>query len=245
MNHDITEQLGLTSKEFEVYKTLLQLGNSPVVSILKATQDHPQVVYRALDSLEAKGLVLSTIKQHKKYVQAETPHALAEIAKNRAFQVQKIIPELLALQKNSKDAIVRIYQGVEGVRQAREHVYRDMKEGDTYYIIGGSGDRYYRIMGKRLIHQIEQDRIKKKIWKRMVTFENQRELLKTHDPYKEYAEVRFLSENFPVLASTSIYGDNVLIYIFTENPIVILIESSEVAESYVHNFEILWKSAKE
>ena len=60
-----------------------------------------------------------------------------------------------------------------------------------------------------------------------------------------YAEIRFLPKNYATPAATNIYGNKVAIINWTENPLAILINNKEIADSYRKYFEILWKSAKD
>lgn len=244
MNEKIFEHLGMTGKEVHVYKLLLKLGEVPVSELFNHMPDHSQIVYRAVDGLAAKNMAIISIKKHRRYVRAEDPRALEQIEEKNLKEIKSIMPELLQLQKNSDEAIVRVFKGVEEVRSARARVVDELTEGGTYYIIGGSADRFYEIMGERQ-KEIEKKRIKKKIWKKSVTFESQRELRNINDPGTEFAEWRYLPMDYPTPASTGIYNNKVLIFIFTAEPIVILIESDEVAKSYLQNFEALWAIAKE
>ncbi len=57
-------------------------------------------------------------------------------------------------------------------------------------------------------------------------------------------EIRFISKPFEDLIFTEIYGNKVAIFIYSEQPSVIIIESEEVAKSYKRYFDILWKTTK-
>lgn len=236
----ILEQIGLTKKEIEVYKLLLRFGESPVADILKETGSHPQIIYRAIDGLVAKGLALITIRRHRRYVRAEDPKIIEQIEEKKLEKVREIIPDLLALQKNSKDAIVRIHKGNEAVRSAREKPIKELEDKKTFYIIGASGDRFYEIMGERFV-ELERARVKKKIQRKMISFKNQRAGFKKYIKFPQLSEIRYLPENYPVPSSTLIYDKTTIIFIWTKVPIVIEIESEEVTNSYQSYFQTLWE----
>ncbi len=239
MSYPILEKIGLSPKEAEVYEVLLKLGESPVSDILKETQDHPQVVYRAIDSLLAQGLVIETFWRHRKYVRAEDPRVFEQRAEKNLEELRINIPELLALQKSSQDAIVRVAKGNEAVRSLRLRAIDTLSDGDTLYIIGASGDRYYEIMADQHA-EIERKRIKKRICRKLISLESQKTQLE-RDHFKDLTEFHFLSEEFPIPSSTNIFANTTAIIIWEPEPIVIAIESKEVAESYVHYFHSLWK----
>ena len=55
-------------------------------------------------------------------------------------------------------------------------------------------------------------------------------------------EVRFIP--YPSITTFNIIGDLAMISIHSENPIIITIESKEVANAFKTQFEALWKIAK-
>lgn len=238
---DILQEIGLTKREAQVYETLLRLGESPISSVLKATGSHPQVVYRVLDSLVKKGLVLEIKRKNRKYVKAENPSRLEKLEEQRLEKLRKALPDLTALQAPTKEAIVRLAKGEEAVRALRIRGIEELSRGDTYYIIGASGDRFYDIMGDRYA-EVERKRIRKKITKKLISVDTHRTLFQK-DKFREYTEFRFLSEDFPVFSSTNIFKDTVAMIVWDTDPIVITIESKAIADSYRQYFASLWKTA--
>ena len=57
-------------------------------------------------------------------------------------------------------------------------------------------------------------------------------------------ESRFILDVYNLPSSTTIYGKKVAIIIYSEQPSGILIESKEVAESYMNYFKLLWRISK-
>lgn len=78
----------------------------------------------------------------------------------------------------------------------------------------------------------------------MIVYKSQKESLVKNDKFLDLVELRFLMENFSVPTSTNIFKDTVAILIWEYNPIILVIESKSVAESYRQYFEFLWKLAK-
>lgn len=240
----ILEELGLNEREAQVYEALLRLGECPVADILQVTQLHPQLIYRALDSLVVKGLVIISYRRHRKYVRAEDPRYLERLESERLAKLRQSLPDLLALQKGSKDAVVRVEKGAEAVRAHRARIIDDLPENSQLDIIGGSGDKFFITMGERLT-EVERKRIKKKIIRRILSFRSQRELFESNDPFKKLTEYRYLDIEYPVPSSTLIYGNKVALYIWTSDPLVIDIENAEAADSYRSYFQALWQIAKD
>lgn len=238
----ILEEVGLTKKEAEVYQTLLSLGESPVHSLIKATGSHPQVVYRAIDSLKDKGLLLITKKKHKTYVEAENPRVLQKMQEEKVQRLKNALPELLSLTKPGKESLVRVSKGEEAIRAFRTNAISSLKRNDTLYIIGGSGDRFYDIMGKRHA-EIEEKRIKKHVHKKLISFSNEKDKF-MKDQFRQFSEFRYLPHHFPVTTSTNIFHNTVGIIIWASEPILITIENEEVAKSYREYFDQLWQICK-
>lgn len=241
MDLNVLESVGLTPKEAEVYEILLRLGESPVIEILNKTQDHPQIVYRALDGLEAKNLIMVSYRNHRKYVRAEDPTILKRMEEKKMEELVSVITDLKALQKTSSEALVRVRRGIEAIRDFRKNAIDVLPEGETYYVIAGTGGLFYDVMGA-IMKTIERKRAKKKILKRTIMYENEREEWSKH-PYPP-EEARFLPEKFSSPATTVIYGNIVALQVWTADPFIIEIESREVAESYKRHFETLWAIAK-
>lgn len=236
---DTLERLGLKPKEAALYEALLSMGDVPLADVTGVVREHPQIVYRLVESLAAKGLVIVTTRKHRKYVRAEDPRMLERMEEEKLTELRRVLPELSALQKSSKDAFVRVSRGNEAVQALRMQGIEALKPGGTYYIIGGSGDRFYEAMGPKN-DEVEKKRVQKKIRKHLITFKSQRKLLEKHETYKEFTAFRYLPEGFSIPSSTNIFNDTVALLIWAHEPIVITIESSAVAKSHRHTFDALW-----
>lgn len=240
MARPILEKVGLTRKEAEIYEVLLRLGESPIADVIKDTKTHPQIIYATIESLIEKGLAMVSYRRHRKYVRAESPHVLKKMEEEKLKELNQVIPDLLALQKMSSDAVIRILRGNEAIRNIRARAIEELPTGEAYYIIGSSGDRFYEIMADNYAEQ-ERKRIKKGIIKKLISFESQKALIKKNDKFTKLAEYGYLPVNYPIVATTIIFNNTVAIQIWSADPIVITIESPEVAESYKHYFETLWR----
>ena len=59
-----------------------------------------------------------------------------------------------------------------------------------------------------------------------------------------YTDFRFISDEYGSPTTTFVYGGNIAIIVWLAEPVATVIKSKEVAESYLHYFELLWKIAK-
>jgi sugar-specific transcriptional regulator TrmB len=242
MPKEVLTSLGLNEMEAEMYEALLPLGDVPMATVIRVTKRHPQVVYRLVNRLVSMGLALTEVRRHRTYVHAEDPRVLVNTQADRLRALKEVLPELKAMQHAPKEATVRIARGDEAVKNLRDRAFHELPSGETYYILGASGNRFYEIMGS-FFAVIEKVRIKRKVHKKMLAFESQRKLLDKNENLRTYVELRYLPEAFPAPTSTNIFGNTVAILIWSQEPIVITIESEEIAESYKHFFQSLWKTA--
>jgi sugar-specific transcriptional regulator TrmB len=235
--------LGLSEQEADLYEVILRLGDGPIANVLKTSGLHPQIVYRIVDRLKARGFLHTSTQKHRTFVRAEDPRALQQKEEHKLEAFRAAIPALLALQTQPKDALVSVARGIEAVQALRARGIDELQAGDTYYVLGASGDRFYEIMGETYL-TIERRRERKKIRRKLLAFESQRQLIARNEPPTKLVEHRFLPSSLHVPSSTNIFGSTVAILVWTEEPIVITIESVEVADSYREYFASLWKIAK-
>ncbi len=203
---------------------------------------HPQIVYRAIESLGKKGLVFVSNKKNKKYVSPEHPKKLEEIEKVKMEKLKSVMPELIGLMKPQKDAIVKTSIGFDAVRAFRRKAIDELKRNDSLLIIGGSGERFYNAMGEGY-SEIEEKRIKKKIHKKLIAFPGEKEKF-TKDPFRLYSEFRYFANSHPTTTSINIFGNNIGIIIWATEPILLHIKNEDIAASYRHYFEELWSGAR-
>ncbi|MBM3261167.1 TrmB family transcriptional regulator [Candidatus Kaiserbacteria bacterium] len=238
---NILEDLGLTKIEAAAYERLLRLGEVPVSALQKSLGIHPQIAYRAVEGLVEKGLAAAYRKKNKKYVSAEHPKKLEEIEKARLARLKDALPEFAGLMQAPKDALVRTSVGIEALRTFRRLAVDELKTGDSFLIISASADRFYTAMGDTYA-ETERKRIKKKIWKKMLASPADKERFE-QDPFREHTLFRFFSDSYPTISTTQIFGVHVGIIIWTAEPVLIHIKHEDVAASYRHYFEELWKAS--
>jgi predicted transcriptional regulator len=237
------ETLGLSTMEAECYEKLLPMGDVPMATLTAAMKRHPQIVYRLVDQLAAKGLAVTETRLHRKYVRAEDPKMLERVQLEKLRKIREALPSLHALQHQPSEARVRVERGVEATRTLRRRAFSELPVGGTYYILSPSGEHFYETVGREHVEVLEQLREKRKVTKKMIAMESQRQYLEREEHWK-YVETRYLPETYPVPTSTNIFGSTVYIQIWSQDPIAIVIESEEVATSYRDFFETLWKMGR-
>lgn len=242
------QQIGLTKGEIKVYLALLEIGSTTSWNITQKSGVSGSKVYEVVDRLMKKGLASSITKNNVKHFEATSPERILNYLEERKvqieeekFQIQKIIPELILKQKSAKKSEVKLFTGFEGIKTANEDIIQTLKRGEEWLSMGlteqpKSWEIYFN---KR-----QEARVKKGILHKHLLNEKYQSLYKKRE-HLPRTEFRFLPKELEMPTSTEIYADKVVIFILTENnPLAIMIENSEVAESFRKYFHVLWKTAK-
>jgi len=238
MKTELLQNLGFTKSEIKVYLCLLELNSASASDIADKTSAYRKNVYDALDKLTKKGLVSSAKIEKKRIYTAANPQKLLEFLDIRRTEIQSIIPELKKVYwaKPSIDNVT-VFKGKEGLKTIFEDILKSKKNYNTF----GSGYKFKTMLPYYYPHY-QKMKFRSGIKCRAIYSENER----GNEFVKEFIGLkRFLPKGFMNPSSTIIYGNKVAIIIWKENPLGILINSPEVAESYSYYFESLWESAFE
>ncbi len=238
MNIQFLEQAGLTATEAKIYIMLLESGSSLAGTISRNTGIHRRSVYDAIERLIEKGLVSYIKTNNRKYFEAAEPDRLLEIMKEKEANIKTLIPELELKKKLSKDKKETLfYRG----RLAMKTLFDDqIRVGKEILIFGAAVDapeilKYY-------FPHFDKSRAKRKIPVKIIFDESARG--------NEYvrkiplAQVRFVPKEYASPAATNIYGDNLAIVLWSENPMGVLIREKGIADGYRKYFQLIWKMAK-
>ncbi len=233
MNADFLEEIGLTKSEAKVYLALIDLGPSLAGLITRKTGIHRRNVYDAIEMLIQKGLVSYIKENNKKIYSAVDPKRLLEIIKEKEAIIQSALPELESkfnfIQEKRETVFFR-------GKQALKSIFDDqIKEGKEVLVLGACP--FAKDIIKYYFQKYDLERKKKNIKvKALFTQETDYEM--------PLGEVRYLPMSFDSPSATNIYGDKVVIILWTEEPFAILIHQKEIADSYRRYFDLLWNIAK-
>ena len=230
----ILQDFGLTEKEAQIYLVLLS-QTLTASEIAQKTNVHRINVYDILERLQEKGLISYSIIRKRKVYETTDPKKLLEEINEKRDNIKKILPELIEkkrlLQEPQEVTVYKDYSGIKNIMDEHTH-----SKTPVYLFSSGWGLRtyfpdYYDIYNDRLI----RNKVNIKI-----LFSKKFKDQKLPKVYK----VRYLPVEYSFPSSTTVYENKVLIVMWTDSPMAILIKGKEVAESYRHYFEMLWKNAE-
>ncbi len=242
----LLEQIGLSKNETKTYLALLKLGSVPAGPLIKALGMHRAAVYNLLDILIDKGLIHYVVQANRRYFEAQEPNRLLELIKSKKqklqqqeTQLKEIIPTLTRQRKlNSETQEGTIYKGKKGLKSVFEDILNYPKI--EFMVMGASG-RFKEIFNAYFIHWHTR-RIKSKIKLKIIYSESIRE--EKREKELKLAEIRYILNTNITPSTTMIYGDKVVVIMWSENPLAFLMKSKNVSDSYGDFFNMLWKTSK-
>ena len=245
---DILHQLGLSNNESKVYATLLEHGESTASQIITNADIRTGKAYELFESLRKKGLLSVVTKKGVKYFSAADPRNLLRRLEEEQTKLdqshqeaEKLLPQLLKQVNNTKgETHIELYSGLKGLQVAYAKEFAHAKKSSTLYVLGViASDKYPKAILDHFVYNIKPERERKGYKIRKLLSKESRKWRHHHEPK---ASIRYLP--YASLVTINIIESLSIIGIQTEEPITITIESKEVAESFKHNFDLLWKLSR-
>lgn len=249
MNIEIFKEAGLTSGETKVYLTLLELGNSTTGPVIDNCGIARSIIYQILEKLIQKGLVSYIIKDKTKYYQATDPQKLLEYIEEKKKkleenkkEIENLLPQLLAKQKNAKVKEAQIYGGFKGIQTVHEHSYLKLKKGEEYFYLGIPSlqeDKYHLYWQKDHKRRVEMG-IKCRLLFNQGT---DIKILKNRNRFRG-CNARFMPMDIKTPAWIMGYKDTSVIGLQSEEGMAIEVINQDVADSFKAYFESFWRISK-
>jgi len=245
MNINDLRRIGLSKAEAVLYLALLKIGSSDVQTLIEETGFYKSNTYDALERLCEKGIISKIVEGKKRVYQLQKPEALIEYIEKKKTELdqQEVLAKRLAKDVTfakkymHKAETAMVFKGISGVKQ----IYLEIIDKKLDYLVFGSPKESETLIGDYYWQNIHLRQKEKGIKAKMIfhkSLRNWKEMVP-----KEIIDLRFFEEKFEPLTETTIYGTKVAFIVWTENPIVTIINNEHVADSYRQIFNILWKSS--
>lgn len=245
---NLLSSIGLTKSESKVYIALLGIGKATSGEILEKAKMNSGKIYDTLNSLKNKSLVGELIENG---VKKFTPSDISRIyeyldkkndqIKSYKISLDNLFPIVLKRIEASKQKTkIEIYTGYEAYKTASLKEISRYKKGETLYVFGVlTPEKYTKNVDRFFIDKVQPQRLKNKIKIKKIFSEEAR----NYKPYIEKSsEIRYLPYNSPL--TINIIGDLTILEIFSGELVMIAIESLEISKSFIQQFNLLWKIAK-
>jgi sugar-specific transcriptional regulator TrmB len=238
MRQHVLEDLGLTSSEARIYLVLLEQGASLAGTISRNTGIHRRSVYDSIERLIQKGLVSYIKSNNRKYFEAVNPERLLEILHKKEEDINSVLPELKALRRLSEGRNETLFfRGKAALKSAFDDQLAESKE----VCIWGADTVATDILQYYFPH-FDKERVKKRIKVRIIFNESERN--HPYLPTIPLAEIRFVPKDVVSKTAVNIYGRNICIVAWRQDPIAILIREEAIADGFRNYFEFMWRFAK-
>ena len=243
--------IGLTNSEIKVYLALLKVGMSSKGNILKEAKIAPSKIYHVLDKLVEKGLASTIIKNNVKHFAAAPVSRIKDYLEKKKAEIEKeeiafveIKPYLESIQKTHKpETSAEIFIGWKGIETVYFDLLNKLKKEQEVYILGASKGADPE-KNKTFFTKYSKKAHSKKIKINVIFNENSREY--AIECEKE-SGVRYTKRFLPITTPVEILiaEEKTAIVMLKKEPLVILIQDKETAESFISYFKQLWKVAKD
>ncbi len=241
---EVLKQLGLSDSEVKLYQTLLQKGEDTASGLAKKSGVNRRLAYDQVQTLVDKGLVSYTDTEDKRVYRPCDPERLNELVEEKRrdldeldSKLDNVMPELeRKFEQHSKEREVKVFEGKEGIKKLFNDELR--AENDTIHLIGSPQESEELL--KYFLPTWTEKRVEKNIKIKGVFEDSMRGEVGEHGEL----EARFLPEDENSNVSIAVYGDKVGITFWINNPLVLMIEDSEAADSFMSYFRMIWESAE-
>lgn len=238
------KMLGLTDNEIKIYLMLLENPNSSGTKIRQTTGISNSAVYASIDVLINKGLVIYQKLPTGKMYSALDPEVINSILEQQRKKIEAAIPQLKELtNKTNYPTETAVYEGFNGFKTALTKLAEDCPKGETIDIIGFSNQAYKNEKLAFILQDVNKISIKKKHKFRMI-LDNKENIFYKGRKEEGISQIRFMGKGFKSPASIDIFGDNVYILMWDEQPYAFVIKNKNIAQGFKVYFEFLWNLAR-
>lgn len=235
---ELAEALGLNEKELAVYLAVLELGEGYVQDISRKSGLQRTSVYNFLEELKERQLISEIKKGKRRLFSATSPHLLLEQQKSKVSSVERLIPQLLAIQNSVKDKPrVSFYEGIEGIKE----IYRMTLRGKQTIYAWEDLDRTHDMLPPSFFKGYPEERAAKNIPARCIDRDSPfaREFTSKNN-VRLARESRFVSsEEFGT--EINVFGNKVAFFSYSKkNPFGVVIDDVGIASAQKVAWMELW-----
>ena len=247
MREDL-KKLGLSFNEIKVYLSLLKVGETSVGGIIDDLKVHRQIVYNALNELEARGMVEKTVINKINNYKVSDPKILIENVNKQELIAKRLSKNIAKeMKKTRHEHEINVYDGEAKLRKYYLLKYKSMPPDSQLRAIAATGIKFEQTIGIKNLKKFDKIRLKKNIINRHVSFKQYRkDINKSKEKlHQESRKVRYLPFESTNPITTIIWHDSVAYQsFFGESPFIIEIRNKQFRDSFKDHFEMLWKMAK-
>lgn len=237
----LLESIGLLPSESKVYIKSLQLGPETVQNIAKTSGISRTAAYDAIEMLQNRGLMTTTLAGKKRLYTAEDPDRLVSYLKEEEKRLHEKVDQvtssldLLRMMVGGVKPVVRVFEGKEALFAYFDYISKTKSK--TFDEIANSNDIYEYLDERELM--AARRAYKWTIKKARLLHQGE-----VRNPRKG-VEYRKLSGKWGDFHGNVTVIDNALVLVsYTGTLTTVIIESEVFANSFRTLYEVLWHSSK-
>ncbi len=239
MLQKLFHNLGVEDKEAKIYLAALEAGSSPVSVIASKARMNRVTAYGVLEKLVKKGMVSFMIKRNVKYFHATDPELLLKEYQKRLHDLEKALPDLKRLYGETPHPKVNYFEGVDGIKT----IYQDTLTAKTE-ILNFCNSRVIREFWPEYDEEYVLGRVKRKIYLRGIAPDDEYGKKVTKEDTSMLREIRLVPRRrYNFSNDVNVYDDKVAIISFQFEPIGMIIENAEIADTQRMIFKMAWDFA--
>jgi HTH-type transcriptional regulator, sugar sensing transcriptional regulator len=232
--------LGVDEKEAKIYLAALEVGSSPVSEIAEKARMNRVTAYGILEKLVQKGMMSFMIKRKMKYFHATDPELLLKEYQKRIRDLEKALPDLKRLYGETPHPKVSYYEGVDGIKT----IYHDTLMAQTE-ILNFCNSREIREFWPGYDDEYVAERVKRKIYLRGIAPDDRLGQKVRAADAEMLREIRLIPRaRYNFSNDINIYDNKVAIISFRYEPIGMIIENAEIADTQRIIFQTVWDFAE-
>ncbi len=231
------KSLGFTELESKIFAELIFLKEATASSLSKELKVHRRSVYDALERMVKKGVVGFFVKNGRKlyYPVPERVKELIHLEKSKLVKAEKICQQVFTSCVKTKETKAFMMSGREAIKQM---FLNELRSDTDILIICTDIERVENFLGRVFLDKFTRERVQRGIKIRMLTSKQSLKYLKRYP----LLDVKILPFEFISPAAFSTYNNILNIVLWSEEPLVIYIESDMISEAFRKFFEALWNA---
>jgi len=239
--------VGLSSKEADVYLAILVLGRGTASRIAREAHILRTTVYEILSSLLNRGLVTLSGKEPKQEYVSELPERIGDFILSELEKKQKdlknaetfLIPQLKSIHNTENRPRVMFYEGKEGLEKVYEDTLISSEPIRAFASVENMHDGLPGYFPKYYKRRTEAG-----IKIRAIVPDTDTGIERKRFDKEEIRETALVSRRvFNFSPEINIYDNKIMIASWKEN-LGIIIESNEIADAMKKIYELAWAEAK-
>ncbi len=250
MLENVLEQLGLSKKEIEAYKTLFKCGASTAASLARELNTPRQTTYSILEKLAGEGIIEKGLWHGASKFVAD-PTNLSSILRTRQKKLSKLektvedlMPELLstARENDKRKPAVQYYDGSFGLKRLFDEIIEQYKrKEDTEF--RGFGINYFNNTDiKDILDDFVAERHKLGVKTKLLIGKGDNDFNITDGANALGREVRKM-ETPPQNAGIYLVGDRAYLFSY-EDDVGIMIEHKLIVSLLKTIFDLEWQRSE-